>query len=389
MSDSSRHNLHAVAEVTYGTTPANPVFKTTRHTGTNLALSKSTMKSEELRSDRQIHDFRHGNKQTGGDVMGELSYGTYDDFLQAVMLGTWAAKAAPYTAATISAAAADNSINDSANGLPVLAVGDKVTIAGFTGTAGNNRAGAVVVSSTISKLVISGGAALVNDASGEAVTITTLTETLKAGVTRRSFSVLRNFTDLGAGTKPFHLFTGVELNKFSLAVAVNAIVKATFGCVGKDFATPSETAPAGSTYTAPNSNAVMDSFSGIIYEGGSAIAVVTELSLALENGIEPKFVIGSDVTNRPSIKESNLTGQITAYFEDSSLLEKFINETESSLVFTLEDLAGNTYRFTLPRIKYNGGQPDTQQGAITQALPIQALYDATSASQIVIERISA
>lgn len=391
MSDSSRHNLHAIAEVTYGVTPTpTPAFKTLRHTGTNLGLTKSSMISEELRADRQIHDFRHGTKQTGGDIMTELSYGSHDEFLQAVTLGTWAAKAAPYAAMTISAAAADNSINDSANGLPVLAVGDKVTIAGFTGTVGNNRAGAVVVSSTASKLVISGGALLVNDAAGESVTITTLTETLKAGVTRRSFSVLRNFTDLGAGTKPFHLFTGVEFNKFTLTVAVNAIIKAVYGAVGKDFAPPSETAPTGATYVAPNTNAVMDSFSGTIYEGGAAIATITEISLNLENGIEPKFVIGSDVTTRPSIGRSNLTGQISAYFEDSALLEKFINETESSIVFTLEDLAGNLYRFTLPRIKYNGGQPDTQgQGAITQALPIQALYDTATASQIIIDRVAA
>lgn len=389
MSDSSRHNLHAIAEVTYGTTPATPTFKTIRHTGTTLGLTKSTMISEELRADRQIHDFRHGTKQTGGDVMGELSYGTYDDFLEAALCGTWAVKAAPYIAVTISAAASDNSINDSGAGLPVLTAGDTVTIAGFTGTVGNNRARAVVVTSTASKMVISGGAALVDDAAGESVTITALTYVLKAGTTRRSFSVLRNFTDLGAGAKGFHLFTGQEINKLSLTVAVNAIVKAVFSFVGKNFATPSDTAPASSSYTAANTKPVIDTFSGVIYEGGSPIAVVTELSLTLENGIEPRFVVGSDTTIRPSIGRSNLTGQVTAYFEDASLLEKFINETESSLLFTLEDdVSGDVLRFTLPRIKYNGGQPDTQgQGSITLPCPIQALYSTSAASQLVVERI--
>lgn len=390
MSDSSRHSLHAVPEVTYGTTPANPAFVAVRHTGTNLALSKSTAISEELRPDRQIADFRHMNRQTGGDIMGELSYGSYDSFLEAVLLGTWAAKAAPYTAGTISAAASDNSINDSANGLPLLTAGDKVTIAGFTGTVGNNRAKAVVVSSTASKLVISGGAALVDDAAGEAVTITTLTEVLKAGVTRRSFSMLRHFGDLLEAANPFHLFTGVELNKFSLTVAANAIVKVVFGTIGKDFGAPAGTAPAGTTYTAANTNAPIDSFSGSIYEGGSEIAIVTELSATLENGIEPRFVVGSATTIKPSIGRSNANGQVTAYFEDSALLNKFRNETESSLRFTLGDLAGNALRITFPRIKYNGGQPDTQgQGAITLALPIQLLYDSATGSNILVERIAA
>src|SRR6478736_4239215 len=96
MSDSARHGLFAIAEVTYGTTPAvTPALKTIRHTGTTLALSKGTFMSEELRPDRQIVDFRHGVRQTGGDMDHELSYGSLDDFLEAVLMGTWAVKAAP------------------------------------------------------------------------------------------------------------------------------------------------------------------------------------------------------------------------------------------------------------------------------------------------------
>lgn len=306
MSDSSRHSLYAIAETVYGTTPATPAFKTIRHTGTNLGLTKSTMISEEIRPDRQISDFRHGTKQTGGDISGELSVGTYDDFLEAALCGTWTANV------------------------------------------------------------------------------------LKAGVTRRSFSVMRNFSDLLSAAKPFHLFTGVEVSKMSLSVAVNAMVKAVFSMVGKDFDSPATAAPAGSTYVAAGTTSPMDSFSGELKESGATIAVITEISLTLENGIEPRFVIGSDTTIHPSIGRSNVSGQITAYFEDSSLIDKFVNETESSLSFTLVDAAGNGYRFTLPRIKYNGGQPDTQgQGSITLAMPIQALFDSVSGTNIMVERITA
>lgn len=390
MSDSARHALFAIAEETYGTTPASPAFKTIRHTGTNLGLSKSSIVSEELRADRQITDVRHGTKQAAGDISGEFSYGSYDDFLEATLCGTWAAKAAPVVGTNISAAASDNSLNFAGNNAPAVEAGDKISIAGFTGAVGNNRASAVVVSRTAAKIVISGGAALVDDAAGESVTITTLTQQLKAGVTRRSFTVLRNFTDLLEADKPFHRFTGVELNKLSLTVAVNAIVKAVFSVIGQDMQDPEGTAPASSTFEAANGNSPMDSFSGLLYEGGEVIAVITEVSLALENGINPKFVVGSDVTIRPSIGRSNLTGQITAYFENSALLSKFINETESTIVFYLADLDGGKYRITIPRLKYNGGQPDTQgQGAVTLSLPIQALYDSVTGSNIIIDKIPA
>lgn len=500
MSDSARHSLFAIAEVDYGVTPTTPAFDTIRHTGVTLGLSKSTLISAELRADRQIADYRHGTKQIGGDISTELSYGSFDTLLEAVLLGTWAVKAVAVTRTTISAAAGDNSINDAgipqvetatvvgavtgdgnasvtvtaaglagsplltsvavlngdsvsttggkiraalggvaaitalfavggaganvtltrligaandstlniaiandtstgltaaptsanttagvASALPLVAAGDKITIAGFTGTTANNQ-NVTVVSRTAAKIVVSGGVALVNDAAGEAVTITTRTQVLKAGVTRRSFSVMRNFSDLDAGALPFHLFTGVEFNKLALKLSVNQIVTAVFSALGQAMAVDG-TAPTSSTYVAPTTTSPLDSFTGQLLENGSPIAVLTELTMTLENGLEARFVVGSDETIRPSIGRSNLSAQTTAYFEDATLLNKFINETESSIVVNLPDLAGNAYRMTLPRIKYNGGQPDTQgQGAITLAMPIQALYDAVTGTNIIIER---
>jgi hypothetical protein len=346
------------------------------------------MMSEEIDPTRQISDFRHGVKQVGGDLSQEMSYGTQDDWFEAVMCGTWAAKAAPVTGTGISAAASDNSINFAANNAPLVDPGDKITIAGFTGTAGNNRAGAVVVSRTASKIVISGGAALVDDAAGEEVTITTLTEQLKAGTTRRSFSFLRHFTDQLEADEPFYLYKGCELNTMALTIGVEGILKAVFAVVGVDSPVPSGTAPAGSTYVAANTNPVMDSFSGSLKEGGIVLATVTEVTASLENGITPRPTVGSDVAQiRASIGRSNGTGQIATYFENSTLYKKFVTGAESSLDLSVGDGAGRRYRFYWPRIKYNGGQPDTSgQGPIMTTLPFQALKDATLGSQLIIER---
>ena len=74
-----------------------------------------------------------------------------------------------YSATTISAAAADNSINDSANNFPLYANGTLLTISGFTGTPANNGT-VTVTSSTASKIVVT-GITFVNDAAGETVTI--------------------------------------------------------------------------------------------------------------------------------------------------------------------------------------------------------------------------
>ena len=90
IANGAQHSLHYIAESTYGTTPATPTWTPLPHTGATLALTKDAIESEKLRGDRQIEDFRHGNKSIGGDVSAEMEYGAFDDILEAVMCGTWA-----------------------------------------------------------------------------------------------------------------------------------------------------------------------------------------------------------------------------------------------------------------------------------------------------------
>ncbi|MFA5702905.1 MAG: phage tail tube protein [Advenella sp.] len=309
MANGSRHSMRYVAEASYGVTPAAPAFKPIRHTGTTLALSKESLQSEEIRDDRQIADFRHGARQTGGDINLELSYGSFDDLLEAVLLGTWE--------------------------------------------------------------VDGGGSGI---------------DRLKAGVLRRSFTVERFFGDILTADRPYHRFTGVEFNTLGLAINANAMITGTMGVIGKGFATDTAII-SGATYGAPTTTSPLDSFTGVLEEAGVPIAVITEIQLNVENGLEARFVVGSKDTIRPSIGRSNVSGTITAYFEDSLLLDKFVNETESSIKLELPDAQGNKYTITLPRIKYNGGQPDVEgEGPITLSMPFQALLDSTTATNIIIDR---
>ena len=303
----ARHSMSYIAESTYGTTPATPTLADIRHTSCNLGLTKSALESAEIRADRQIAHYRHGNKSVAGDIGIELSYTTFDDFLEATLGGTWAADT------------------------PSVGI-----------------------------------------------------DQLQAGTTRRSFTVERRFQNLA--TPEYHRYTGLEFNTFNLSVAPDAIITGTFGCIAQDYAI-STTAISGSSYGAATTTEPFDSFSGTITEGGSAIATVTSVEMTLENGLSPLFTVGSALTDRPSIGKSRVTGTLGVYFQSKALLDKFINETASSLVFVLQDPAGNTYDFTFPNIKYNGGQPDVSgEGEVSLSLPFVALYDSTEGSNITIER---
>lgn len=310
MANGSRHSIYAVAEQTYGVTPTDPAFDTVRITGTTLGLSKDSLQSEEIRSDRQIADFRLGANQVGGDVNFELSYGTFDPFLVAALLSS-----------------------DWAIDTPVAG-----------------------------------------------------TDQIKVGQNRYSFTFLRQFDDLN-GAKNY-VYTGCELNTLNLTISANAMITGSFSVIGQGQQVLADLASMGTPTFAPASTtSPLDSFTGALNEAGVPIAVVTEITLSLANGIEPRFVVGSKNSILPSVGRSNLTGQVTAYFEDSTLVQKFIDETESSIEFDLPDGAGNTLKFIIPRIKYTGGQPDVSgEGPITLAMPFQALLDPATGTNLIIER---
>jgi hypothetical protein len=88
---SNRTALRYIAEVTPGTTPASPALKDIRYTGESLQKNITNVKSNEIRADRNIAALIPTDVEIGGDINGEMSYGSYDDFIEAALCGTWTA----------------------------------------------------------------------------------------------------------------------------------------------------------------------------------------------------------------------------------------------------------------------------------------------------------
>lgn len=90
MTNASQTRLAYIAESTYGTTPTTPVFKNMRFTNESLNPNLTYVSSNEIRSDRNVADKTLVGSEAGGDVGFELSYGgQFDDFLEALLQGTW------------------------------------------------------------------------------------------------------------------------------------------------------------------------------------------------------------------------------------------------------------------------------------------------------------
>lgn len=286
-----------ILESVWGTTPTTPAFQKLNIVSTNIGLSKESFQSESINNKRQVLDHRHGVRDAAGDIPVEFRASSFDDFLQALMMGTWSS------------------------------------------------------------------------------------DVLKCGSTRRSFTIERNFSDIGK----YRRTTGAELNSFSLEVPVSGIVKGTFGIIGKDD-TGASSAISGATYTADNNNQPMTALSGAINIGGSPVAIITAIKLSITNDLTNNAVVGSDVKIRGAAGRIKITGEISAYFEDFALTDLFDNETESAITLTLSDDA-NSYEFDLPKVKFNGGKPEVGgEKEVTLSLPFQAIYDETDDTTLTITR---
>lgn len=196
--------------------------------------------------------------------------------------------------------------------------------------------------------------------------------TLKLGVTPKYFTMEDGMLDVNV----YRTFKGLAVSTLRLQVRPDAIVQATFGMVGRD-APAATSSPLDASLTEPSASVPMDSFSGTITEGGVAIASVTGLDLTIENSLAPTMVIGSALAPQLEYGRGRVSGQLTVYVENITLYNKFVNETTSSLVFSLTDGTA-TYTFTLPKIKVNGADvPLANEQSRIITIPIQALYDGT------------
>jgi hypothetical protein len=114
------------------------------------------------------------------------------------------------------------------------------------------------------------------------------------------------------------------------------------------------------TVTASADNQPFDSYSGSIKLGdkgslGSDLTIITAVDFTLTNGFAPTMVVGETSASDLEFGTASLEGTITAYFEDATMINRFLGETESALEVVVGDpeTVARTLTFTFPRIKIN------------------------------------
>ena len=168
------------------------------------------------------------------------------------------------------------------------------------------------------------------------------TDVVKIGTTPKYFTI----EDAAEDISQYRAFTGMAVSGMSVSIAPNQMVSTTFDMVGKDMTQAATTASTGGTPTAASSNQPFDSYSGTISDGGSAVSIVTSIDFSIQNSLAPTFVVGSDAAQSLEYGRAVVEGTMTVYYEDATLINKFLNETESTIEVSVDDPTGaNSYTF--------------------------------------------
>ena len=299
--------------------------------------------------------------------------------MQAAFQSTWTSQVTD-TQTTFSATNSGNLISDSGSGFIAagFAVGDLVTITGFT-ESGNNITDGEITVLTAGVMTIGGtdGDTIVDEVAGDSVTIATVGDYLNVGSTMPRISLLRRNTDTSIDV----LYRGVRVGGMSLAVVVDTSAIATFPVIGESAVNYSY--PVGSTVSAATTSEMMVPTIGYMQDAETAITYLTDYNLDFNNNINPLFSLFQRAAYSVENGVFTAGGSMSAYQPNSTLLDKFLDETETDHILKLIDLAGNYYRIILPDVIYTQlSDPVSGPGAHIHSYTFSAGYEIPTTARI-------
>lgn len=258
------------------------------------------------------------------------------------------------------------------------AVGDTVVISGDGVQAGNNSTFAVT-SVTALALGVTGVVA-------SAATSLRLRQKqfLRDSVVPKTFAFERRQVDASLYTSGL----GMMVSKLSLSMAPSGLVKVSFDLLGLGF-NGNNAASVANSVVQPTGNKSFDTLIGSMTEGGSSPGIIPAFEVTVDNGLTQNFGLFQTSASELIEDDTVVTGSLDVYLRDKTLLDKFTNGTETAIVVTNTDYAGNSYEFTLPRDRYLSADEQFSKKNVSYKYPFQALRDPVNAYHIQIARTPA
>lgn len=156
------------------------------------------------------------------------------------------------------------------------------------------------------------------------------------------FTIEKQFTDLAV--PEYFTYSGCKVNSMRISFGNEGFIESSFNIMG---ATQTVTAAAKLTsptdWTTGTVGTQFDGFEAVItYEGGQTLGNATKLDLTIENNLDGSVYVIDGTGQRYSMPAGlvKVSGTVTVLFENVTMYNKAINNTESSLVITLTHGSG-------------------------------------------------
>lgn len=376
LASGTQAELRYIKEVTRGTTPGSPNMTVLRATNRAINPERETLETDEVRGSGQVADVRLGAARVVGSPGYEISLQSYDDLIENGLRNTWGTVTIGGVG-TLTTSGNDFVRSSGSWITDGVRVGSVLLAAGFTPSSLNGLHIVIAVTATNATVVSSLAAVSV------AGTIIQPGRRIDSGTNLQTWTVERAFKDIGL----FQVFTGVSVNQLQFSLRPGTIVGGSAGLLGMTAPTPSGT-PLDASPTAAPTTTPLSVFEATLLEGGVVQTVATSLEINVNNNNSLEAVIGTPFSPDVFQGTQRVNGTLTVMLEDATILNKFYQETESSIIARM--LAPNLADFiciTLPRVKYLNPPIDPpQQGPVTASLPFLALESTDNATSITIQR---
>lgn len=369
-------------ETTFGVPATGTGGQYVRRVSADFNLSKETYQSDEIRTDLQIADFRHGVRSVEGTISGEVSAGSYSDFMGSALAKTFVAGTPSALGSTTIAAGTGATagmwtitrttgswLTDGAK------AGTVIKLVGFNANnIGKNLLIVTTDSATKITVIALNGSNLTTETVASAGTYTFAGKRTFAPETAHtddSYTIEQWFSDIGQS----EVYAGCKVNSMSLALPATGLATVDFGFVGQNLAQTGTTQRL-TNPTAQGTNGVFAAVNGALLVDGKVVTLVTGLNINLNRNITSEAVVGSNI--KPELYEGRITvdGDFSTLFQDRTFSDAFNNESEIALVVALT--ASNTpdadfITIALPRIKLSSDTKDDGEKGLVAQNSFQAL----------------